>query len=396
MPRHRLGLCRSAAPTRFLAFLAVLAPPAALANLPQRESLVTPMVVLGYNDLGMHCMNSDFSELLILPPYNTLHAQVIRRGREPDVVTGGVTVRYFIPRNTHAADKSNFWEFQTALLGTNLPANVGLAGARLRGNMTVNPSGDWSVTGIPIVPSDDTGRENPYPLATIEVRSGSTLMARTQAVVPVSTEMSCHLCHNRPGVSVATDILARHDELHQTNLLSQRPVLCAGCHADNALGLPGQPGVPNLSAAMHGAHADRMGSIGIPESCYACHPGVRTQCQRDVHFANDIHCTACHGDMVAMGNPARRPWIDEPRCGTCHTRPEFQFEEPGKLFRDSVGHGGVHCSACHGSPHAITPTITAVDNAQAMQLQGHAGTIDTCTVCHDPGPPDVFEHHRPD
>ena len=29
------------------------------------------MVVLGYNDLGMHCMNQDFSEFMILPPFNT-------------------------------------------------------------------------------------------------------------------------------------------------------------------------------------------------------------------------------------------------------------------------------------------------------------------------------------
>ncbi len=39
-------------------------------------------VVLGYNDLGMHCMNQDFSHRCILPPYNSLHAQVIQIGRE--------------------------------------------------------------------------------------------------------------------------------------------------------------------------------------------------------------------------------------------------------------------------------------------------------------------------
>jgi hypothetical protein len=27
-----------------------------------------PYVVLGYNDLGMHCMQQDFSEMMILPP----------------------------------------------------------------------------------------------------------------------------------------------------------------------------------------------------------------------------------------------------------------------------------------------------------------------------------------
>ena len=32
--------------------------------------------VLGWNDLGMHCMDSDYSVFSILPPFNNLHAQV--------------------------------------------------------------------------------------------------------------------------------------------------------------------------------------------------------------------------------------------------------------------------------------------------------------------------------
>ncbi len=38
----------------------------------------TTYVVFGYNDLGMHCMNSDFSEIMVLPPFNTMHAQLLR------------------------------------------------------------------------------------------------------------------------------------------------------------------------------------------------------------------------------------------------------------------------------------------------------------------------------
>ena len=30
-------------------------------------------VVFAWNDLGMHCMNRDFSELMVLPPFNVLH-----------------------------------------------------------------------------------------------------------------------------------------------------------------------------------------------------------------------------------------------------------------------------------------------------------------------------------
>jgi len=377
-----------------LLLMATMASFAQSTGAPEGRVVDTPLVVFGYNDLGMHCMNGDFSELIVLPPFNTMRAQVIRRsGEEPDIVTNGVTVEYRIPANTHSADKSNFWAYWPPQFGPAQPPNVGLTGHGLSGTMVPTGHNDWFVTGVPIVPVDDTGRENPYPLAYLTVKENGTVVARTQAVMPVSTEMSCFLCHNTPGVSTATDILQDHDRLHGTALEQQRPVLCAGCHADNALGLPGQPGVPNLSAAMHGAHADRMEPVGfLTEVCYACHPGVRTQCQRDVHLAHDLTCTDCHGGMAAVGDPARVPWVDEPRCGTCHNRPGFQFEQAGTLYRDSIGHKGVHCAACHGSPHAITPTATAVDNLQATALQGHDGVIDTCTVCHSQGAPGPFFH----
>lgn len=352
-----------------------------------------PYVVMGYNDLGMHCMNDDFSEIVVLPPFNTLHAQVIRRGLEPEIMTSDVTVRYWVPSNTESASKTNFWRYAPAIFGVSLAPNIGLTGNGLAGTMAPSAGGDWVVTGIPITPTEDSGRENPYPLATISVVRNNAEIARTQAVVPVSTELSCNICHNTPGVSPATAILRSHDTLHGTHLEAAKPVLCAQCHASNALGAPGQPGLPNLSSAMHTAHATRMAPAANLESvCYSCHPGIRTACQRDIHLSGGMRCSACHGEMSDVGNPARRPWIDEPSCGSCHTRPGFDFEEPGKLFRDSRGHGGVQCATCHGSPHAITPTVTPIDNLQAISLQGHPGTIDTCAVCHTQTPTEPFFH----
>jgi hypothetical protein len=91
-------------------------------------------------------------------------------------------------------------------------------------------------------------------------------------------------------------------------------------------------------------------------------------------------CQDCHGDMSDVADPARQPWIDEPRCQTCHG--DAHGEEPGKLYRFSTGHGGVYCQACHGSQHAIYPTNQANDNIQSIVLQGEAGTIEKCSVCH--------------
>ncbi len=354
------------------------------------------MVVLGYNDLGMHCMNEDFSQLMVLPPYNTLHAQIIdRSGEEPRIVTGGVNVTYSIPGNTHSTDKTNFWTYAKRLTGLSLAPNVGLTGKGLSGTMSPTGNNDWSVEGIPITPITDAGVENPYQLANILVGSATSPLAKTQAVVPVSWEMNCELCHNNS--EAPANVLVAHDNLHGTSLATSTPVRCGKCHAQVPLGAlgAGSPGRPSLSRAMHGAHSDRMddvaGLLGGVE-CYACHPGQRTKCLRDVHFTKGMDCNDCHSTMTAVASETRRPWVDEPRCDGCHSRAGFSFEQAGTLFRNSKGHHGVHCAACHGSPHAITPTVVAADNVQAIALQGHAGTIDTCIVCHRTKPDDSFDH----
>ncbi len=350
-------------------------------------------VVFAYNELGMHCMNQDFSELCILPPYNVLRAQVIQRGGEPHIVTSGVSIKFSIPSNTHSIDKTNFWAFDQPLFGVNLAPNIGLTGNGMSGGMTPNPRGDWEVTGIPITPLDDSGRENPFPLASVIVRSGGGgVIAQTQAVVPVSWEISCNICHNSPGISTETDILRKHDSHNGTDLEHSKPVLCASCHADNALGTSGQPGVKNLSRAMHSFHAPVMAQANLDVDCYACHPGQRTQCQRDVHYAAGMRCGDCHGTMADVGAAGRNPWVDEPRCGNCHHVAGHQYEQAGVLYKNAKGHSGVQCMACHGSTHAIGAAVTDTDNVQAIELQGHAGVINTCIVCHTQQPGESFFH----
>jgi hypothetical protein len=333
---------------------------------------------------------------MILPPFNNLHAQVIdRRGEGPRIVTSGVTVAYDIPGNTSSSDKTNFWTFSQALLGMSPAPDIGLTGNGLSGTMTPTGTNDWIASGIPITPINDSGTEDAYQLAKITVNTGSGIVATTQAVVPVSWEISCDICHTTPGISVATDILRKHDQLHGTNLENQKPVACGKCHEQPLLaplGLVGQAGVSTLSSAMHNSHASRMGAAGLAVPCYACHPGSKTRCLRDVHFSAGKTCMFCHGDMTAVGSPSRRPWVDEPRCANCHARAGFQFEQANTLYRDSKGHHGVHCEACHGSPHAILPSVVAADNTQSIALMGRAGTINKCGVCHRSTPDDGFSH----
>ncbi len=359
------------------------------------------MVVIGYNDLGMHCMNQDFSQFMILPPFNNVHAEVIdRSGEGPRIVTSGVTVSYALQGNTHSADKTNFWQYAQGLLGVSPAANIGLTGNGLSGTMQPSSTNDWVATGVPVTPLNDQGQLDPYPLARISVSRNGQEVASTEAVVPVSWEISCDLCHTTAGISVATDILRKHDRLHpevSPPLEQRQPVSCGQCHLQPPLAglLAGNSSVATLSRAMHHSHASRMGPVVGQTGgtvCYACHPGTQTKCLRDVHYAHGLTCETCHGSMAAVADPNRHPWADEPRCSSCHQRGEFQFEQANTLYRNSKGHNGVHCSACHGSPHAITPTVTEQDNRQAIALQGHAGKIDTCAVCHRSSPDEGFNH----
>lgn len=352
-------------------------------------------VVLAWNDLGMHCYNQDFQDLAVLPPYNTLWAQVIEVGDPPQIVTGGITVTYGFADNTYSVGKSNFWQYDLPLFGVDLPDNIGLKGKGLAGAM--DPAGNhFEAVGIPLTEFRDSQPLTPYPyqLATVTVFSATTgvELTRVTAVAPVSTEMHCDNCHDQADPeaaatrSIATNILALHDEEeggnypagHTTLLMQRRPVLCAECHASNALGAPGLTGVPSLSNAMHAKHAEEVPNS--VEGCYNCHPGPTTKCLRDVMSQQEgMGCPDCHGTMQDVAQNAT-PWFVEPRCDACHD--DGTHNQDQALYRMSSGHGGISCAGCHDSPHAIAPSREANDAIKFMAWQGHAGPVDSCTVCH--------------
>lgn len=362
--------------------------------------------LIAWNDLGMHCMDPSFEDFAVLPPYNNLWAQLIRRGDEPDIITRGVTVSYRVLGNTRSDNKTNFWQYAHRLFGLNapLPLNVGLKGFGLKGVMS--PKADHFVAeGIPLTEYLDRNINRPYPYQVAELvarDSSGQILASTQTVLPVSTEMHCEYCHQDNGSanrSIATGVVKRniltlHDQKNSTNLMGQRPVLCANCHSSNALGTPGKAGIPSLSRAMHKRHAP-LDDGTMEGTCYSCHPGPQTKCLRGTMFQQGMSCQNCHGSMTDVANANRRPWIDEPRCGSCHG--SRYAENSGKLYRFSTGHEGIYCQACHGSQHSIGPSTQKNDNVQAILLQGSPGTIKVCTVCHT-STPDRSEgpHHRDD
>jgi hypothetical protein len=227
---------------------------------------------------------------------------------------------------------------------------------------------------------------------------------KTQVVLPISDELNCAQCHAKDGDgtmnidggtdSVDTNILMVHDYYNgstgQTtigpDLMGMRPVLCSSCHADNALGQKGDGHSKPLSQAMHGWHnPDRTPDGG----CYSCHPGALTQCLRTgingMGYLGDIpscQTGACHGGMQEVADSiakGRQPWLQEPTCEQCHG---VNYTTGQDLYRNSKGHGGVYCAACHNSPHAWWPSKMWADNTQPSKLQHAATAVGDCSVCH--------------
>jgi hypothetical protein len=358
-------------------------------------------VVLAWNDLGMHCYNRNFQDLGVLPPYNNLWAQVVKVGNPPQIITSGIEVTYQFPNNTYSVGKSNFWSYAQQLFGlaSPLPANIGLTGKGLSGTLDFDPAGNhYKADGIPLTEFQDTAPTTPYPyqLATVIVRDAQTKveLARSITVAPVSTEMHCDTCHFDGGVGgvatgrVETNILTFHDSENSTNLMNSRPVLCANCHASNALGKPGNPNLPNFSNAMHGKHKGNNALAGM-NGCYQCHPGPQTQCLRDTMFLKGMTCIDCHGTLTQVSqNP--NPWLNEPKCDSCHP----SIVQDQALYRLSTGHKGIRCAACHDSPHAVASTNQPNDAIKFLGWQGKNGPLNKCTVCHLTQPTKSMPHGK--
>ncbi|MFI5364254.1 MAG: Ig-like domain-containing protein [Candidatus Binatia bacterium] len=317
--------------------------------------------LIGWNNLGMHCMDGDYSVFSLLPPYNTIYAQLIdSQGtlvRDP----AALTVAYEAIAdpsgsfNSTSAGKTNFWDHVQSLFGVSLEPDVGLKGLAMPGatnqpqSMSFDASGPWFIAeGIPITPYDDTHQKNTYPLMHLVARDSSgTVLATTDVVLPVSDEMDCTACHASgssvgaqpsagwvfdpdPQRDMRLNILRLHDDrqasdpvftaalttvgynpagLYATVATDGKAILCATCHLSEALSGSGQPGIEPLTQAIHRRMAYVLDPVsgGLLDAatnrsaCYRCHPGAVTRCLRG-----------------AMGAAVAPDGTLAMRCQSCH------------------------------------------------------------------------------
>ena len=357
-------------------------------------------IVLAWNDTGMHFLNSTYDGAVYQPPYNTLCAQVVKRGDPPEIVTAGVTLEYAIVGNTYSYGKSTadpdpvrdyaqFWDRALELFDVDLAHDTGLnftdpdVHNGLAGTMLLKGE-RFEATGVPVVPINDAGTWDPYQVAEVVVRDASSgaELARTRTMAQTSDEINCGKCHGQTiNDKEIGSVLKEHDDSHETTFVEDGvPVLCADCHGSPILGTTG-PGSAEkyLSYAIHIFHYDQN------IACYDCHPGTTTLANRSTaHTTDNGNCTTCHGsltDLAATIANGRVPWVTEPKCVNCHTF-VAEVNTGSALYRNGLGHGGLSCPACHGPAHAQVPSGKDADNFQALQYQAKVMSLGSCKVCH--------------
>ena len=383
------------------------------------------VIVFGSNDLGMHCVCPSFSNFMILPPFNTIRAQVIRKGGEDPQVLGsssGIRVAYSIAENTDAtlsADPNyQDWMKNAPKLGfkaypvkdANGHIQSPITGAKLAGNMTAKSPGWWEVVGVPVYPDasslstakpliDPLGgpNRNPYLTGNIKVyNSSNKLLAQTSVTVPTAFGGCCS-CH----LSVATQLgypgtaqgsFEAMGFLHSTNSSGINislidpdgdgvpgPIRCSQCHLDPAMGDKTPPGGYKLngktlpvstltfSDVLHRFHAQDGMVLGqydvnIAKDCYQCHPGNGINCYRDHHTNESM-------------NGATKLW-----CTDCHGDLNQRIAQNQMAQPWSVA-TLPKCSTCHtGTTIGENPTL-GVFGGTFLNSMTHGGPL-LCSTCH--------------
>ena len=164
--------------------------------------------LFAWNDLGMHCADSDFSIFTLLPPFNNLNAQLVVSGKLVNIQNNSSYVLTYEATsdptgsvNTSSQDKTNFWEYDQPLFGADLMPDVGLTGnptpSYYPAPFTWSDEYKWfEAPGIPITPIDDDLNANYYPMVKVTaLDSSGRAIASSKAVLPVSSEINCDTCH---------------------------------------------------------------------------------------------------------------------------------------------------------------------------------------------------------
>ncbi len=299
----------------------------------------------------------------------------------------------------------------------------------------------FAADGVPVLPVDDSGRSNAYPLMKVSATSKATgeLLDSVDVVLPVASEADCQNCHADPsdhgngygstfasvdfdvvsainapgpeqlGNAAKINILRLHDAKHGGNYTSsvdgsatpcnaandpndpncianQTPIQCAQCHYTPALDLTQQGPQDETTQGIRGRQQTRHISMS-----------------RAMHFThsnyNDMQGSPLFPSMPQADDPRRTtgPAINdfengilEQTCYQCHPGKQTQ------CLRGAMFTGGTVCQDCHGgmkqvgddysdtSPHSLAGVTKRIPWATEPKCQScHTG--DALTPNHPAG-----------
>lgn len=409
----------------------------------------TNFILFGWSEAGMQFVDNDFSVFAINPPGNTIRAQIVQLidGNQARLLTNPaaatITVTYEAvgdgdgSTNSTSNGKSNFWDYDVPLYGTNLNVDEGLGGwmpgaGNTPRQMTFDTNYNCFVqAGIPITPYDDRGKFNPYPLFKLVARVGGIPVTNVDVVLGVTDEMDCRLCHasgsptaaapaagwvfeRNPERDFRLNILRLHDERQLTNAVytaalssagynagglyahvksSSQPVRCSKCHFSSVVPGSGYGSIKPLTRAIHTHHAtvidprdgQPLDSETNRATCYTCHGGSLTHFLRGAMGTADttsgqlaIQCQSCHGSMAIVGSTNRTGWLSQPNCQACHVG-DAQNTINGQIrFTSALTNGQLRAPA--NDRFATDPNTPGNGFSLFHSSRGHGNLM--CSACH--------------
>ncbi|HEX9019891.1 MAG TPA: hypothetical protein VF903_01380 [Nitrospirota bacterium] len=384
------------------------------------------VAVLASNDLGMHCVCPSFDYFTVLPPFNTLRAQVFVKGTGDPQISTSYRVTYSVLENTDAILKAdpyyqNWLKNAPKLFPGFNPIRAdgriqGLTGATLSGDMTPNTSGFYEAKGVPIYPVvtntskdimiDPLGgpKRDPYLTWVVKVLdSNGKVVASTQNTAP-SAFGGCCSCHLKLAQSYGYANPTSYDSFKVMGMLHGRnssgidlsyldtdgdgvpgPIRCSYCHVDPAMGESKAPGMPAGYKILPGANftysqvktskytfSDVLHRFHAQDSLVlsSYDPNIAKNCY-DCHPGNGVNCYRdTHTTKTINGHAI---W-----CTDCHGDLNQRISS-GQLQNPWNIATLPKCSTCHGNyGESSTYTFTNVFGA----FLGSQTKMGLCSSCH--------------
>lgn len=398
--------------------------------------------LLAWNDLGMHCMDGvDFSVFSILPPYNTLHAQL--KNKSGALVTSGVSMTYEAVRNEIGVNnvgtgrlnsystnlgadkpKTNFWDYTGKLFGLSPDGEIGLnldglaTGNPEAGNpspsltpmsMTYNADYKWyEAEGIPVTPFADEKDDNGYIkdfYPTVQVVAKDTsgyVLATATTVLPVSDEMTCKGCHASTTSTNPVQIAAKPSSgwVNDVNTEKDWKRNILKLHDERKLALPiYQQALSLLNSQNSGYQTTGLlptADSGQPVLCVACHASNAYFDKRNKKsvmnglvdntgkaLAIRPFTQVLHDKHASVIDPdttqALNKSSNRTACYTCHPGSKTQCLR-GVMGKATTANGDslMSCQSCHG-------------NMEKVASSTRKGWFNepTCESCHNNDDPSV-------